>query len=83
MKTSTKSNTKHQSDICGKSKYWSKYKRLKRVIWLRNNYLKKIAVSLCLETGKVENKGIAFVLSQDHLHNELLKLNGIAFHGKI
>ena len=24
----------------------------------------------------------AFVLSPDHVHNELLKLNGIEFHGK-
>ena len=32
------------------------------------------------KTGK--NKGIAFVLSPDHVHNELLKLNIIEFHGK-
>ena len=32
------------------------------------------------KTGKI--KGIAFVLSPDHVHNELLKLNDIEFHGK-
>ena len=32
------------------------------------------------KTGK--NKGIAFVLSPDHVHNEFLKLNGTEFHGK-
>ena len=32
------------------------------------------------KTGK--NKGIAFALSPDDVHNELLKLNGVEFHGK-
>ena len=29
-----------------------------------------------------KTKVFAFVLSPDHVHNELLKLNGIEFHGK-
>ena len=46
-------------------------------------YLKEncsITMPINRKTGK--NKGIAFVLSPDHVHNELLKLNGIEFHGK-
>ena len=37
-------------------------------------------MSINRKTGK--NKGIAFVLSPHHIHNELPKLNGIEFHGK-
>ena len=37
-------------------------------------------MAINLKTGK--NKGTVFILSPDHVLNELLKLNGIEFYGK-
>ena len=50
---------------------------------LKTNYLKKNYIIIMPINRKTEkNNGIAFMLSLDHIHNELLKLNGIEFHGK-
>ena len=46
-------------------------------------YLKEnCSITMSINRKTAKNKGIAFVLSPDHVHNELLKLNGIEFHGK-
>ena len=37
-------------------------------------------MTINLKTGK--NKGTAFILSPDHVLNELLERNGIEFYGK-
>ena len=37
-------------------------------------------MTINLKTGK--NTGTVFILSPDHVLNELLKLNGIEFYGK-
>ena len=59
-------------------------KVLKKLFGLgTTKYLKEncsITMLLNRKTGK--NKGIAFVLSPDHVQNQLLKLDGIQFHGK-
>ena len=59
-------------------------KNLKELFGLeKTKYLKEnwnITMPINRKTGK--NKGIAFALSPDHVHNESLKLNGIKFHGK-
>ena len=58
-------------------------KDLKRLFGLETTkYLKEncsITMPINRKTGK---KHIAIVLSPDHVHDELLKLNGIVFHGK-
>ena len=51
---------------------------LKTTKYLKENC--SIPMPINRKTGK--NKGIAFVLSPDHVHDELLKLNGTEFDGK-
>ena len=46
-------------------------------------YLKEnCSISMPINRKIGKNKGIAFLLSPDHVHKELLKLNSIEFHGK-
>ena len=57
-------------------------KNLKELFSLETTKYLKENCSITMSINSKTGKNIAFVLSPDHVHDELLKLNGIEFHGK-